>query len=640
MDHGILRKRLSRRTMLGGIGGSVAAAILAACGSSKATDTPQSAATTAGNVTSPTTAAGSAVATRPVGSTAASSTAAVGSAVSPAGTTAVGTSTTGTTTGAAAYSPQGTKSPNAAGTQVYRVAASADPSTLDPAVAQYATDISFVHLLYDALYSYDDKGNLVPRAALEVPTMQNGGISSDGKTYTIKLRPGQKFSDGSPVTAKDYVYSAKRFLNPALASNYASYLSDIVGYDELNAEGNAKKSAAELQPLADKLGVVAKDDTTLVFTLTGPQPTFPQRLSLWGLIPLKQSVIEKGGADWWKDAKSHVTNGAWILDTFQSNQKLIFTPNPNYTGEKPFLARAEFPIIADAAQSFNAYQSGETDQLAVPTGNRQQVLSDPTFKDQIIRAPSLTTFTLKMNVKHAPFDNPAVRKAFATAMDRDAFITDVLKGIGKATTSFIAPGEPGYNGDIGAQYKFDATKAKKILSDAGIDPKSLTGVKFTFANVRSNPAIAQAVQEQMRKNLGVDIQLDPQESKAYTDLVSNKKNYQLAFGGWSADYPDPDNWLPELFGTKGGNNDYSYSNPQVDALFAQARTEQDNTKRLALYDQAQKTIIDTDCVVVPIYTNEVFAIHKPTVIGLVPNPMDANTIGDQHAFRGVQIVKK
>ena len=206
MEQGMWQKRLSRRAMIGGIAGSAAAAILAACGGSNATNTPQpagtTAATTAGNTASATTAASSAVATRPAGSTVASTAAPAIGSTTPAGTTAAASTTAGTTS-AAAYSPQGTKAPNASDKQTYRLAALADPKTLDPATAQYADSISFIHLMYDDLYSYDDKGNLVPRAAVEVPTVQNGGISSDGKTYTVKIRPGQKFSDGTPIAAKD-----------------------------------------------------------------------------------------------------------------------------------------------------------------------------------------------------------------------------------------------------------------------------------------------------------------------------------------------------------------------------------------------------------------------------------------------------
>jgi len=147
------------------------------------------------------------------------------------------------------------------------------------------------------------------------------------------------------------------------------------------------------------------------------------------------------------------------------------------------------------------------------------------------------------------------------------------------------------------------------------------------------------VQEQLRKNLGVEIALDPQESTVYQQLVSDKKDYQFVLGGWGADYPDPENWLVELFGTKGGNNDQQYSNPKVDALFQQAKTELDNTKRLGLYDQAHKIIVDDDAGVAPIYFREKFSIKKPNVIGITPNPMDANANGDQHAFRGIQITK-
>ncbi|MGI8690235.1 MAG: ABC transporter substrate-binding protein [Thermomicrobiales bacterium] len=255
-----------------------------------------------------------------------------------------------------------------------------------------------------------------------------------------------------------------------------------------------------------------------------------------------------------------------------------------------------------------------------------------------MRGPQLTTFALSFNSKMAPFDKVEVRKAFATAIDRQTFINDVLKTIGKPTTAWIAPNEPGYSADIGSQYKFDATKAKKILSDASIDPKSLSA-KLTFVNAGDGPAIAQSVQAQMRQNLGVELQLDPQEQKVYDSLVSDKKQYQLTTGGWAADYPDPQDWLPELFGTDGGNNSYNYSNPQVDTLFKQAAIEQDNAKRLALYGQAEKIIVDTDCAVGPIYNREWFYVHKPNLTGAVINPMDSNYIGDQHAFRGYQFTK-
>ena len=643
MQHDVRHARLSRRALLAGITGSAAAAILAACGGNATPTTAPAAQPTAAGGAAPTTAASSAVATRPAGSavtgTTAAPTAAVGSA--PVGTTAAGTTTTGTAAAGpagAVYSPQGTKSPNFAATQVLRVSLDGDPKTLDPAVAQYSTDIAIVHLLYDALYSFDESGTLIPRAALAVPTVQNGGISSDGKTYTIKLRPGQKFSDGSPVTAQDYVYAAKRFISPATASNYASFASDIAGYDALYSKENASKSAAELQPLLDKLGVSAKDDTTVVFQLANAQPVFPQILGLWGFIPLKQSVTA-ASPDWWQDPKNHITNGAWTLASFTSNQSLTLRPNPNYTGEKPYLTEVQVKIIKDSAQLWNAYQSNELDLIRVPTGNRQQVLSDPSFKEQIIRGPNLTTFALSYNNKRAPFDRVEVRKAFATAIDREAFVRDVLKGVGRPTTSWVAPGEPGYNETIGQQYKFDAAKAKQILASAGIDPKSLQ-VKVTFVNAGDGPTIAQFFQAQLRQNLGVELQLDPQESKVYKQLVSDKKDYQMTTGGWGADYPDPQNWLPELFGTTGSNNNYQYSNPKVDALFKQAATELDNAKRLALYDQAQKIIVDDDAAIGPLYNSETFAVRKPTLAGVVRNPMDSYYPGDQHAFRGLQFTTK
>lgn len=630
MQHELMRRPLRRRAVLAGLAGSAAAAILAACtDTSSPTSTPTlKTAPTTGSAAAPTISAPNPTIVPTV------------AASNPTAVTTGGATSNVTTGTMSIYSPQGTKSPNFAFTQTLRVVAVGDPKTLDPALGQYADDITFIRLLYDALYAFDDKGNLIPRAAVAVPTQQNGGASSDGLTYTVKIRPGQKYSDGSPVVAKDYIYAIKRFINPLTASNYASFASDIAGYKELaEAAKGGMPTAASVQPLVEKLGVAAPDDTTLVFKLASPQPVFPQILSLWGLVPLKQAVIEKGAANWWQDPKSHVTNGAWVLDSFTSNQNLVFKPNPNYAGEKPYLTQVEAKIIKDPAQIWTAYQNNELDLIDVPTGNRQQVLSDPSFKDQIIRGPQLGTSALSFNNKAAPFDKVAVRKAFTTAFDRQAFINDVLKGVGKPTTMWVAPGEPGYSADIGSQYKFDAAKARKILSDAGIDPKSLSA-KLTFVNSANGPAVAQAIQAQLRQNLGVELQLDPQESKVYDELVSDKKEYQLTTGGWYADYPDPQDWLPELFGTEGGNNAYNYSNAKVDDLFTQAAVEQDNARRLSLYSQAEKIIVDDDCGVGPIYNGEWFFVHKPALIGAVTNPMDAVYPGDQHAFRGLQFIKK
>ena len=207
VDHGMWNKRLNRRAVLGTIAGGAAAAILAACGGSKATDTPQPAGTTAttaaGNATSPTTAAG---AHRPSPARQrARPPAARPPLVAPSHPPARRRRAPRRPGRRRALQRIRRKARNRRTSPPRRRCASSppgDPKTLDPAVGQYAADIGFIHLLYDALFSFDDKGNLVPRAAAAVPTQQNGGISSDGLTYTVKLRPGQKYSDGSPVAGE------------------------------------------------------------------------------------------------------------------------------------------------------------------------------------------------------------------------------------------------------------------------------------------------------------------------------------------------------------------------------------------------------------------------------------------------------
>ena len=143
-----------------------------------------------------------------------------------------------------------------------------------------------------------------------------------------------------------------------------------------------RPTAASVQPLVDKLGVSAPDDTTLVFKLASPQPVFTQILSLWGMAPLKQSVIEAGGANWWQSPKNHVTNGAWVLDSFTSNQNVVFKPNPNYTGEKPYLTQVEAKIIKDAGADLDGVPEQRTGphqraDRQPPAGARRPELQEP-----------------------------------------------------------------------------------------------------------------------------------------------------------------------------------------------------------------------------------------------------------------------
>jgi oligopeptide transport system substrate-binding protein len=517
-----------------------------------------------------------------------------------------------------------TTTPTATGSQVLRVNLAGEPAQVDPNQASWASEKSVVAQVFVGLLGFNQDLTLRADVATVIPSAANGGISADGKTITFKLKTNATWSDGKKVTAGDFVYSIKRELDPDLACAYASFYYDIVGGEAFN--GATGKSAADKAALAAAVGVSAPDDYTLVIKLNDPQPTLLQCMALWPVYPVRQDIIEKYG-DAWTDPPNYIGDGPYILTEWVHQDHMTFKPNPNYWGAKPKLTELDFLMITDANAALAAYQNNELDIVGIPPGTEKTFLADPSYADQRNLFNDLTTFAFQFNVTKAPFDNKLVRQALSCAIDRDAFINNVKAGVGKAAVSWIPPGMPGYNATIGTQYVFNVTQAKALLAQAGYsDVSKLPQITFSYSNTAGNTTIAQFLQGQMQQNLGITIVLDPQESKTFTSNVNSGK-YMWAWFGWGADYPDPDDWLPALFGTGAGNNHTQYSNPAFDALAATALKEQDNTKRLADWDQAQKMVMD-DAPIINIFYRERFNLVKPWVKGLTTTGMDGQVIGD------------
>ena len=518
--------------------------------------------------------------------------------------------------------------------QILRVNLGSEPAQIDPNQASWAQEKSVVSQVFVGLLGFNQDLTLRADVATVIPTVANKGISADGLTITFKLRNNVTWSDGQKVTANDFVYSIKREFDPTLACAYASFYYDIVGGEAYNSATNA--TDAQLATLKDAVGVSAPDDTTLVVKLNNPQPTMLQCMALWPVYPVRADIIAKYGNNW-TDPPNYIGDGPYLLTEWVHQDHLTFKPNPNYWGTKPKLAEIDFKEITDANAALAAYQNNELDIVGVPAGTEKTFLNDKTYDDQRNLFNDLTTFAFQFNVTKAPFDNVLVRQALSCAIDRDSYISNVVGGIGKPALSWIPPGMPGYNATIGSQYAFNVTKAKQLLAQAGYsDVSKLPQITFSYSNTAANTVRAQFLQGQMKDNLGINIILDPEESKTFTTNVNSGK-FMWAYFGWGADYPDPDDWLPSLFGTGAGNNHTLYSNPAFDALSATALKEQDNTKRLADWDQAQKMVMD-DAPIVTIFYRERFNLVKTTVKGLKTTGMDGGIIGDTF-FNEVSISK-
>ncbi len=516
--------------------------------------------------------------------------------------------------------------------QVLRVRLTSEPKSLDPQLMNSTNETTLAKPLFAGLFTYDQELKVVPNLAADLPTDANGGISKDGLTYTVHLKKDLKWSDGKPISASDFVYGMQRALDPTVASPYATFFYPLNGAKEFNTALGTKDapktpSSGDLAALRDKLGVSAKDASTVVYQLREPTPSFLNLLALWTSFPVRQDIVEKYGAKW-TEAGNDVTSGAFMLKAWTHDQRLVMEPNPFWTGEKPKLSRIEVNFIPDDAAAYAAYRADQLDVVTIPPSVSKEVASPASpLNKEFVHLPTLSTYALFYNNQVAPFDNVKVREAFGMAIDRKAYVDGVLQGAGVPTTTWIAPGMPGYDASLGKQYEFNPTKAKQLLAEAGYpDGKGLPKVTFLSIASDTNKVVGQFIQDQIKKNLGVTVDTEYVDGKTFGARFTANQ-HQVTIQRWNADWPYPDNWLPDLFGTGNSNNHANWSNAKFDDLMKKAKAEVDEKKRLAIYDDAQKLMLD-DAAVVPLYNPEVDILVKPKVKGLVITALDGAIKGD------------
>jgi oligopeptide transport system substrate-binding protein len=494
----------------------------------------------------------------------------------------------------------------------------------DPQQASFVSEIQFIMLNYQALMTFDKDMKPIPGQAESVD------VSPDGKTYTFHLRPDSKFSDGSPLTAANFEFAWKRLADPELAGEYQFIACGIIeGYSEYAATTCGGKTmtetlALDLPALRDAMGVKALDDNTLEVKLVNPAPYFLSIAALWVGVPTREedanNVTDLSGAI----PESYVGNGPFMLVQHDRDQKAVFEANPNYQGPlgPVKLKSIEFSFITESQVAFEAYKNGELDLIFAAAEDLAAIEADPTLKSELRDTSGSCTFYLAMHNQKPPFDNIKVRQAFAQSFDRDAYVRDVLQGLGKPTQSFIPPGFPGY--EQSDKWAFDPDAAKATLAEAGFpNGQGLPEIKLTYGSSARNKVRYEWVANQFKENLGIDVVLDPVDPTAYTaltkDIATTPPLYIL---GWCADFPDPQNWLTAVFHTTGINSRIGFSNEEFDKLVEEADTTTDPTKRAELYSQAQNLLIDLTPVSY-IYNDANKLLTKPYVKGTdVETPLD------------------
>jgi oligopeptide transport system substrate-binding protein len=474
---------------------------------------------------------------------------------------------------------------------VLRLNTNSEPDNVDPQQSSFLSEIQFIMMAYQPLMMFDLEMKPIPGAAESVEA------SADGLKYTFKIRSDSKYSDGTPLTAKNFEYAWQRLADPETAGQYQSLPCGIIkGYSEYSAAAcqgltMTDTMALDLEALKADYGVKAIDDSTLEIELTTPAPYFLAMAALWIGAPVREQDAAQG-IDWWYDPVNYIGNGPFVLKEWEHGVKAVWEPNPNYVGPlgPVKLKQVVYNMITESQVAFQAYQNGELDVLAVSPEDLSAVESDPVLSKEVVNTVGSCTEYFGFNQNYPPFDNLKVRQAFAQAFDREAWVRDIYSGIGTPTQSFVPPGFPGYQPEL-QPWPFDPAKAKATLAEAGYpDGQGLPEIKLSYAASARNDARFSWVASQIKENLGVDVTLDPIDTTAFSAL---QKEGKVPFfrTSWCADYPDPQNWI-SLWQNEGLlSSRYGYSNDAFDALIKQADIEQDAAKRAELYAEAQPIML-------------------------------------------------
>jgi oligopeptide transport system substrate-binding protein len=473
---------------------------------------------------------------------------------------------------------------------------STNPREYDPATTHGSGD----KLIFSGLVALNLQMQIIPDLA------ETWSVT-DGVTYTFTLRANARFHNGRPLTAADVAYSWERAADPETDSDTVlTYLGDIVGVRE--------KHAGQADTIS---GLKVIDEHTLQVTIDQPKPYFLLKLTYPTAFVLDRYNIESG-EEWYRTPNG---TGPYRLIRWDSFSLMLYERNPYYHLETPAIAYVVNQIYGGVG--IRMYESNSIDVTGIGSNSIDRVLdpNDP-LHAELISGVTLCTSYDTFDVTQPPFDDPKVRQAFVMAFDRQKYLDVVEPNISIPAKGLYPPGLPGYTMDLQG-LPYDPEAARQLLAESKYGgPEGLPTVVFTTSGSGSDIGSDVAAKAQMwQQNLGVTIQVENLEPDKYFDLLAEGYHGQIFSGGWCADYPDPENFADVLFHTGAEMNSGSYSNPELDSLLEQARTETDVQRRIQLYQQAEQIIVN-DAPALFVSHSLGFILVKPHIQNYVFTPID------------------
>ena len=438
-------------------------------------------------------------------------------------------------------------------------------------------------------------------------------VSADRRTYTFHLRPSQ-WSDGTPLTAHDFVFSFRRLVDPKTGSKYATNGHIF--------KGGAAVSRGAAPP--ESLGVRAVDDLTLVVELEDPLPYVLSFLTFYSFMPIPQHLLadlERRGIDeaLWTRPEHVVSNGPYRLTEWKFRARMMFERNPRYwDAANVRLDRVRVAMVESYTTALTMYAVGEFDWPGSNTSLPAEFMDHLAGYRDFRRHPYLASYYYWINTKAPPLDNPLLRRALALAIDREALVRHVTRGGQIPAADLVPDGVAGYRA-LGRPL-FDPEAARRLLAEAGYaSGADVPAITLTYNTSEGHKQVAEAVQQMWKDVLGIRVELENQEWKVFLS-TAEMNNFQLCRMGWTADYADPFTFL-ELLTSACGNNHSNWSDPAYDRLLKEANRELDPAVRLEKFREAEALALEQQPLI-PLYTYTRTQLVKPYVRGIWGNHQD------------------
>ncbi|MDA7026172.1 peptide ABC transporter substrate-binding protein [Bacillus sp. CLL-7-23] len=489
--------------------------------------------------------------------------------------------------------------------QVLKLNNEKEPTSFDPPIGFNSVSWQALNNLMEGLTRLG--ADHEPAAA----TAEKWNISEDGKTYTFTIRNNAKWSNGDPLTAGDFEYAWKRLLDPKTGSS-AAFLGYVIEGGEAFNSGKGKK---------DEVKVKALDEKTLKVTLARPQTSFLDIVANPAFFPIPQKVANNN-PKWHEEASTFVGNGPFKLTEWKHDESLTMEKSDTYWDENTVkLDKVTWAMVDDRNTDYQMFQSNELDTSFVPAEMSEKLMSSKQVK--VFDQAGL--YFYRFNVKMEPFQNEKLRKAFALAVDQQEIVDYVTKNGEKPARAFVSPDIKGQNGksfreEGGNLVQFNADQAKKLLKEGMTEEhyQTLPAVTLTYSTKPEHKKMAEAIQQQLKRTLGINVKLANMEWNTFLEEQKALK-FQFSQSSFLPDYADPVNFL-ESFQTDNAMNRTGWSNKAYDQLIRAADSDVAEEKRQQLMHQAEKLLFE-EMPIIPIHFYKQVHLEKENVKGIIRHPV-------------------